>query len=527
MLIHTKEKPFECSLCDYRGSQKEHVLRHMRAQHHIEIQRQSRKSFTDTTSNEDSNDGKEVEKNNKADYSSQEKIFACNHCSMKFAKLINLYKHLHSQHKDIMPYENETFQCVVCDFTTNNKKNLLVHMRRHNLQDQSPPSHVYSCVLCRYMNPKRKNLFQHMKKKHGIDIVMKDVGSANCFVTENSPVVVDSSETEVTNVGNIFAGTDSDSPLQIVTDGSASTSAQNVITIQELAYAVSNPHIMNDNNVVIVEQGPEGGNIHVNSLVQHEAAEAIEGLQALAEQPGIFEMQTVIEEPAVVDTIQEGVDTSIEELQNIVDHSADTKIEVIDNSGMLVDEEVQGQILEGEEQIAEKDSANDIQLSAEELMHLSSGDYVEINGEMYKVEIRTDDSARTDDAADDDTETVDTVAVDDEGMVVETSAVGDDQILVIDTAQEMHIATEDDKATVLDSPLTYTGTIQDTAMVVSTEASDTMENRALVVDMVTVDDTAMVVNATPIIVETAEDDTGTNVETTVVNVPANVEEVVT
>ena len=33
----------------------------------------------------------------KADYTSEEKIFACNHCSMKFSKLINLYKHLHTQ----------------------------------------------------------------------------------------------------------------------------------------------------------------------------------------------------------------------------------------------------------------------------------------------------------------------------------------------------------------------------------------------------------------------------------------------
>ena len=33
----------------------------------------------------------------RADYTSEEKIFACNHCTMKFSKLINLYKHLHTQ----------------------------------------------------------------------------------------------------------------------------------------------------------------------------------------------------------------------------------------------------------------------------------------------------------------------------------------------------------------------------------------------------------------------------------------------
>ena len=34
-----------------------------------------------------------------ADFSSREKVFSCIHCTMKFAKLINLYKHLSVQHK--------------------------------------------------------------------------------------------------------------------------------------------------------------------------------------------------------------------------------------------------------------------------------------------------------------------------------------------------------------------------------------------------------------------------------------------
>lgn len=42
MFIHTKEKPFQCGMCDYRGSQKEHVLRHMRSVHNIEIVRKHR-----------------------------------------------------------------------------------------------------------------------------------------------------------------------------------------------------------------------------------------------------------------------------------------------------------------------------------------------------------------------------------------------------------------------------------------------------------------------------------------------------
>jgi KRAB domain-containing zinc finger protein len=50
--IHSKEKPFKCGMCEYRASQKEHVVRHMRSQHGIEIERKSRRN-----EEEDSLDG--------------------------------------------------------------------------------------------------------------------------------------------------------------------------------------------------------------------------------------------------------------------------------------------------------------------------------------------------------------------------------------------------------------------------------------------------------------------------------------
>ncbi|GFO17943.1 hypothetical protein PoB_004444800, partial [Plakobranchus ocellatus] len=163
--IHSKLKPFQCGVCNYRAAQKEHVLRHLRTQHSIEVKREVKKTWR-SRKQQDQGDTKE-----KGDFTSGDKIFACNHCTMRFAKLINLYKHLHTQHSDIMPPETSgNYFCVVCEFSTTTKKNLLVHMRRHNMTDQTPPTHVYSCVLCRYVNPKRRNLFQHMRKKHNIDV---------------------------------------------------------------------------------------------------------------------------------------------------------------------------------------------------------------------------------------------------------------------------------------------------------------------------------------------------------------------
>ncbi|XP_021349294.1 uncharacterized protein LOC110447732 isoform X1 [Mizuhopecten yessoensis] len=378
MFIHTNEKPFQCGLCEYRGTQKEHVLRHMKSQHNIDIQKKGRSS--DEASVDGSTDSRDLlldKKPYKTDYSSQEKIFACNHCSMKFAKLLNLYKHLHAQHKTILPDQGEDeYLCVVCDFRTGSKKNLLVHMRKHNVQDQTPPSHVYSCVLCRYMNPKRRNLFQHMKKKHNIEIVMRDDGSTSCFLTDSSSNVAgkDDSLQNILTVGDIVTTTTDDSQLQIVMDAceKSAVQVQNVINLEDIANCVSNPH-SNSNNIIILEQGQS------NTFVQHEAAEAIEGLQALAEQPGILESQEIIADPDAQTVTVEEVQTSKGLAENM-----ETEIVTMETEILKSFQQESGSDIK-------KEKESDIQLSEDQIMNLSSGDYVEINGEMYKVEISAED----------------------------------------------------------------------------------------------------------------------------------------
>ncbi|XP_062605343.1 uncharacterized protein LOC134267140 isoform X2 [Saccostrea cucullata] len=350
VLIHSNERPYQCGLCDYRGSQKEHVLRHMKTQHHIAVERRSSRKGPDMEDS-DSKDSSSVDKQqDKSDYSSQEKIFACNHCSMKFSKLINLYKHLHGQHKDVLPQDSEEFLCVVCDFRTSSKKNLLVHMRKHNLIDQVPPSHVYSCVLCRYMNPRRRNLFQHMKKKHNIEIVIRDDGSTSCFVTESLPASEDSVSNMLTVGDIVTAETEESSELQIVTDNSNST--QSVISIEDLAYAVSHPKP----NTRLLKEGTMKPRI-ATVVKEHEAAEAIEGLQALAGQRGIAHFTL---DPHKSDSME-------------------TEVITMENPGEIM-----------EDRDAEKEPG--YQLSHDQLMNLSTGDFVEINGEMYKVEISSEEN---------------------------------------------------------------------------------------------------------------------------------------
>lgn len=56
---------------------------------------------------------------------------------MKFVRLLSLYKHLHTQHSDLLPdTEDEKLTCVICDFKAPTHKALLMHMRKHNASDQ-------------------------------------------------------------------------------------------------------------------------------------------------------------------------------------------------------------------------------------------------------------------------------------------------------------------------------------------------------------------------------------------------------
>jgi len=423
LLVHTKERPFQCGLCQYRASQKEHVLRHMRSQHNVEVETRQKLSLLDIRTivkndnviipkdataqpvnsskyknwicekSDEKNDEFALGPFEHSDYSSQEKIFACNYCSMKFARLINLYKHLYAQHEVVMPSSNECgHQCVVCDFVTNSKKNLLVHMRKHNVQDHSPPTHVYSCVLCRYMNPRRRNLFQHMKRKHGIEIIMKSDG-LNCLVTLDSTAPAcaglpantsESSEIALSEIVRTEEVNMNDHSIQIITDLSMEKIPfDNIIALEDLGYTVQG------DSQVLVSPSSSNGQTNVQT---HEAAEAIEGLQALAEQPGILETQNIdndmTAEIITTEMMDQGEIAIVSTGEEVICHQ---HMQATAESGEGVEfqniEEFSRELIHSGETNATKTGGDGLELSADQLNHLSSGDFVEINGELYKVEI--------------------------------------------------------------------------------------------------------------------------------------------
>ncbi|XP_059179149.1 uncharacterized protein LOC131958249 [Physella acuta] len=356
--IHSKLKPFQCGVCNYRAAQKEHVLRHLRTQHKIEFKKESKRPWRRHKSLDTDDGSKE-----KADFSSGDKIFACNHCTMRFAKLINLYKHLHTQHVDIMPAETEgNYYCVVCEFSTSSKKNLLVHMRRHNLTDQTPPSHVYSCVLCRYINPKRRNLFQHMLKKHNIDVSTQlEVEDGASQDAENSD-----GTKHITKMLVSKSETNTD-PTDINGKGHDLNGIAHLIKIEDIAQTTSSAD-EDVHNLVIDTRGDD------NLTEVSHTAEALEGLQALAEQAGLID--NIIEEQVPV----------VDEQHIVIDPITSSDVVTTVDSVQQMFESVET----ADEGSAEVTSG--VELSEDQLSSLRTGDMVEMDGELYVVELTQDAS---------------------------------------------------------------------------------------------------------------------------------------
>ncbi|BFZ14857.1 hypothetical protein BsWGS_17896 [Bradybaena similaris] len=376
--IHSKMKPFSCAFCNYRAAQKEHVMRHLRTQHKMDIKKDGKRPWRRHKRGIAEDGSKE-----RADFTSGDKIFACNHCTMRFAKLINLYKHLHTQHGDIMPAETGgNFYCVVCEFSTTNKKNLLVHMRRHNMTDQTPPTHVYSCMMCRYVNPRQRNLFQHMRKKHNISIgrqtdgmdgedngdgqeleIVDIIGAVNHAMAANGSTV-SVSTSEMTENTSEMAGD--------------LTSVASVIKIEDLTRMTGSGD--NDGMQALVIDSRGGAEVAEVVHTSTHAAEALEGLQALAEQAGLIdniieeqvpvldEQQTIVIEQNGTTTEIVGTVETVGHLQHLVHHSPDT---------------LAGPGWDGTERL---------ELSEDQLSSLRSGDVVEMEEQLYLVELTQDPS---------------------------------------------------------------------------------------------------------------------------------------
>lgn len=188
-----------------------------------------------------------------------------------------------------------------------------------------------------------------MKKKYGIEIVICDDGFISCFV-------IDSFFFNEDFINNIFIVGDvviifleEVFQFQIVIDDVSNI--QNIISIEDLVYVVFYLKF----NIRLVKEIIVKSRI-VTVVKEYEVVEVIEGLQVLVGQLGII--QFIIESQK-----QDIMEIEVIIMENLVEFV--------------------------EEKEAEKEFG--YQLIIDQLMGLFIGDFVEINGEMYKVEISIED----------------------------------------------------------------------------------------------------------------------------------------
>ena len=178
---------------------------------------------------------------------------------------------------------------------------------------------------------------------------MKEDGTTSCFI-EDSSTLPDDLDQNLMTVGDIVTTT----TTHFDSEGDESE-YRNVISIQNFASMVApQPTAINDGegNLII---DTEISSIQDVQTTHTDAAEAIEGLQALAQQTRVSGGVEVVE--------------GEEQLITLPDPPCAVKTESTDGDDF------------------QQDDKQSIQLTADQLVNLSSGDYVEINGEVYKVEI--------------------------------------------------------------------------------------------------------------------------------------------
>ena len=108
------DKPFACTLCNYRATQKGNLTRHMRTH-------------------------------------TGQKPFACTLCDYRAAVKSHLTAHMRT-HTGQKP-----FACTMCDYRAADKSTLTTHMRTHT--GQKP----FACTLCDYRAAVKSHLTRHMK----------------------------------------------------------------------------------------------------------------------------------------------------------------------------------------------------------------------------------------------------------------------------------------------------------------------------------------------------------------------------
>ncbi|CAE1174088.1 unnamed protein product [Acanthosepion pharaonis] len=307
--------------------------------------------------------------------------YKCNLCSNYFRQKIHLERHMKYKH------EEKKVQCPLCNYVcASENPDLKIHFKRRHVPSTYSTMNSFTCDECGL----------HMMKKHGIEIVMnmKDDWSTNGYATNNAPLLVDKgdgTEPNIMTVGNVVTATSEESnQLMVVTEDADNNTMQTVITIEDLASSMTNPVKMSEVSVSTGSTGEMSDKVLTDDLNQQQhAADAVEGLQALAEHPRIVDHDNHFK-------CSDDVETQIEDVR--VD--AEREVGIINNEVNVVAEKNMSEVDEAtvsviDQLTTETPVKESFELTTDQVVHLSTGDYVEINGEVYKVEISTEPAEET------------------------------------------------------------------------------------------------------------------------------------
>ncbi|XP_047736510.1 zinc finger protein 425-like, partial [Hyalella azteca] len=147
--IHSEEKPFQCSECDYACTAKRYLKSHFLLKHSTE------KPFR-CSDCEYSCTIKQNLKNHFLSKHSIEKPFKCSECDYACTLKGNLKKHVLHKHS-----RRKTIQCSECDYACSSKEYLKSHWL-HKHSTEKP----FQCSECDYACTTKAHLERHVLNKH-------------------------------------------------------------------------------------------------------------------------------------------------------------------------------------------------------------------------------------------------------------------------------------------------------------------------------------------------------------------------
>jgi Zinc-finger associated domain (zf-AD)/Zinc finger, C2H2 type len=153
--VHTKERPFECSLCDRKFAVKRALTLHVREhkQDWSHVCNYCGKGFLI----------KEYCEIHIRRYHTNEKPFECDRCDAKYPSKLQLSEHKISKHEGGRP--EQIFSCHVCGKKFKGTTSYKYHVRTHELPLESRKK--FKCGDCNAAFIRKPALIKHMKRHRG------------------------------------------------------------------------------------------------------------------------------------------------------------------------------------------------------------------------------------------------------------------------------------------------------------------------------------------------------------------------